>query len=140
MVEKLGGRKFLLALVIVLVILAVLVISAVSQKLDTGLAGVLVGAVTWVATQFGLTNMSITKASLNGGSHGTSVSPSPADSASTREAIDGAVESVRGATDNLRADGERGATEAERRVADAAQRGREALYTAARTGGTDIDG
>lgn len=138
MIEKLGGRKFFLAIIIVLVILSVLIIASVRDRLDTGLAGVLVGAVTWVATQFGLTNMSITKAL--GGKNGTAVPASPADDSSAREAVDGAVESVRGATDAARADGERGATEAERRVADAAQRGREALYSAARTGGTDIDG
>jgi hypothetical protein len=66
-VERLGGRKFLLALLVILVLLAVLLIAALTGRLETGLAGVIIGAVTWVLTQFGILNSSITKAALVAG-------------------------------------------------------------------------
>lgn len=136
MLEKIGGRKFALALVIVLVVLAVLIIAAVQGKLDTGLAGVLVGAVTWVATQFGLTNAAITRKSMevggattgsvSGASDGDVLAAAGA-TGTVQRASDGAVAVMSGRVEQARSDGARAGDAAHDAISAAADAARDRL-------------
>jgi len=67
LVERTGGRKWWLAVVALVGFFGLLYLLAAIGRLDVGTGGVLVGAITWVLTQFGLLNTANNKAALAAG-------------------------------------------------------------------------
>ncbi len=55
--EKIGGRKFILAAAALLVVLAIMLIQAIRGELEAGTLAILGGIVTAVLTQYGVTNV-----------------------------------------------------------------------------------
>jgi hypothetical protein len=133
--EKMGGRKFFMALLVTVVVLAVFVILALKGTLGEGLCVTLGGWVTAVLAQFGFFNTANTKAALaakgaanaettrlNGLSDSGVLAAACATEA-VRSTVDGASELMRGTVNAARA-----------AVSGAANEGRERLRGAATAG------
>ena len=134
--EKMGGRKFFMALLVTVVVLAVFVILALKGQLGEGLAVTLGTWVTAILAQFGFFNTANTKAALAAkgaendekirlnGMSDVDVLTAAGATGAVSSTVDGAVVAVRGAVDAARAE-----------VSGAADEGRERLRRAATPGG-----
>lgn len=56
LLERLGGRKFIAAMLVVLALLVLLFILALRDKLDVAIAGLILGTIVGILVQFGITN------------------------------------------------------------------------------------